>query len=150
MTIAIVKLSAKPAVNLLVLVLLLALSWIDLRSRYVPPAAVLAICLLSLPGVAFADVAFALGVYVLLRLLSALTKWSLGGGDIKLLAALALYLRIEQFSLFLLPLGVGCLGAIFWAVIQKIPKERQIPFVPFISSAFSLWLLLQLPVVAGG
>lgn len=150
MTTAIVKLLDRPVTGLLVLALLLALSWIDLRSCYVPPAIVLAIGLLALPGITLKDTLFSLGVYILLMVLSALTGWSIGGGDIKLLAILALYLRPGQFAHFLLPLGAGCLSVILWAFFQKIPKDRQIPFVPFICAAFTFWLFWRFPAARGG
>lgn len=150
MTIAIVKLLDRPLSGLLVLALLSALSWIDLRSCYVPPAIVLAIGFLALPGITLPDMFFSFGVYTLLMVLSALTSWSIGGGDIKLLAALALYLRPGQFAHFLLPLGAGCLSVILWAFFQKVPKDRQIPFVPFICAAFILWLFWQFPAARGG
>lgn len=130
------------AANLLILVLLLILSWIDVRTRYVPPTGVLTIGLLAIPGISFPDACLSIGVYALLRLASASTEQSIGGGDIKLLAALALYLGYYEFSLFVLPLGIGCLAVIAWALIKKAPKNQQIPFVPFISGSFICWILL--------
>ncbi len=52
----------------------------------------------------------------------------LGGGDIKYMMIVALYLGIEPFALFLIVTGV--LQTIFLLFIQKIKKRKIAPMVP--------------------
>lgn len=68
-----------------------------------------------------------------------LQKESMGGGDIKLLFVLGLYLN--WFEMLLL-LFVGCVLALVWALGPgKKRSDQEIPFGPFLSAA---WLVVIL------
>lgn len=68
-----------------------------------------------------------------------LQKESMGGGDIKLLFVLGLYLNWLEMLLLLF---VGCVLALVWALGPgKKRSDREIPFGPFLSAA---WLIVIL------
>ncbi len=66
-------------------------------------------------------------------------KETMGGGDIKLLFVLGLYLSWMEMILLLL---VGCVLALAWALgMSRSRRAPQIPFGPFLSAA---WLIVTL------
>lgn len=68
-----------------------------------------------------------------------LKKESMGGGDIKLLFVLGLYLNWIQMLLLLM---VGCVLALAWAVKpRKDRAQAEIPFGPFLSAAWCIVIL---------
>ena len=54
----------------------------------------------------------------------------MGGGDIKLLLALALYMRWPQMLLALL---AGCLAGLAFAAVRRIKRGEMLPFGPFLA-----------------
>ena len=55
----------------------------------------------------------------------------MGGGDIKLLFTLALYLTWAQLLLTLL---AGCLLGLVWAALSGRPQAAAVPFGPFLAA----------------
>ncbi len=64
-------------------------------------------------------------------------KEGLGGGDIKILTALACFFGAMSISLIIL---VSCLLALIWVVIFHKDKSAHLPFGPFLAVGSLLWL----------
>lgn len=66
-------------------------------------------------------------------------KETMGGGDIKLLFVMGLYLRWEQM---LLVLFAGCVAAlVFLLLMRRMKQGEAVPFGPFLSGA-CIWVIL--------
>lgn len=68
----------------------------------------------------------------------------MGGGDIKLLLALALYLSWAQQLLALL---AGCLTGLLWAALSGEKRGRAVPFGPFLSLGAGLTVFFGDPLL---
>jgi leader peptidase (prepilin peptidase)/N-methyltransferase len=119
-----------------VLILLAVLSVIDIRRREVPDIAVLAVCLYGLvagpgirPGLSAAAPVFVTGLFI-----AAVTDGGLGGGDVKLLTALAFFLG-EDFLLFAWFLAPLLTVILVYALITKKGLRFSVPLVPFMFAA---------------
>ena len=71
-----------------------------------------------------------------------LGREAMGGGDVKLLAVLALYLGWAELFLTLL---AGCLLGLAWAAVRR--KKDAIPFGPFLAAGAVLSAAFGGPVV---
>ncbi len=126
--------------NVAVLLLLFALSIIDITKREVPHWGVLILFVFSLVAVDDYSSSFFWCLYAFLglSLVYFISKGAIGGGDVKLLAALAFYLGAE----FVFYLGyfsfVSCLGFLIGFLYYRSTKI-SLPLVPFVFSAFLLW-----------
>ncbi len=69
---------------------------------------------------------------------------AMGGGDIKLLFALALYLSWAELLLTLL---AGCLQGFVWAALTGGRKGTAVPFGPFLSAGALLTVCFGEPVL---
>lgn len=138
--------------------LLLALSLTDVFRRIIPDSVLLLLAanrLIWLPVLGH-SVRGLLEVFkaaavpaVLLALVLALEKLSdrevMGGGDIKLLFALALYLTWAELLLALL---AGCLLGLLWAASAgRKGKGRAVPFGPFLSAGALLTVCFGGPLL---
>ncbi len=137
--------------NWLFLCCLFLLSMVDLEISEIPDGAIIfaaAVWLLTLPLLwtgwkdALLHLAAGLvygGAILLLSLLldRMLKKESLGGGDVKLLAVIGLYLGFVQ-TLFCLILA--CLIGLLQAVLTGKTRGKQFPFGPALSAAAALTL----------
>lgn len=138
---------------LLALLLVAALVW-DLRTRTIPHSIVGVIALLALPfwwatGLplwpdAALQVAVAAGVFALFAMAFAF-GW-MGGGDVKLIGALALWLPWQAvlFLIVLMSLAGGALSAAM-LIRQRLAKTEGPVEVPYgVAIAFAgLWLIAQ-------
>lgn len=71
------------------------------------------------------------------------SKGGMGGGDIKLISALAFILGVKKTILnILLSFIIGAVFSIFLLLLKKKGKKDAIPFGPFINIAFVTTLLL--------
>ena len=125
--------------------LLLALSLTDAAKRIIPDKLLLALaagrlcCFFAVEAdyaAAGLEILKACAIpAVLLALVLGLEKlWgreAMGGGDIKLLFVLALYLSWGQLLLTLLG---GCLLGILWAVLARQKQGAALPFGPFLAA----------------
>ena len=73
-----------------------------------------------------------------------LGREAMGGGDIKLLFALALYLSWAELLLTLL---AGCLQGFVWAALTGGRKGTAVPFGPFLSAGALLTVCFGEPVL---
>ncbi len=110
---------------------------VDLRHRIVPNRLVLVIAacgvgrrLLAAPGLIWFDLLGAASIVVALGLL-ARHEW-IGGGDVKLIAAVALLFPLSDVGALLLSIALagglmGCTYLAMRATVTKIPKPRFCP-----------------------
>ena len=134
--------------------MLLAASWLDLRSRTIPNGLNLAIALLAIPfwwasgleiwpGVAL-QIGLAVAVFAFFTL--AFLVGAMGGGDVKMLGALALWVPGNA----LLPLvvimslagGVLTLGMVIRHRLARNQGQLEIPYGVAIAFA-GLWLISE-------
>ena len=113
---------------------LFAVALVDLRNRIVPNRLVLVVAacgvgrrLLSAPGLIWFDLLAAASIVVALGLL-AHHEW-IGGGDVKLIAAVSLLFPLSDVGAVLLGIAVagGLMGVAYLAMratVTKIPKPR--------------------------
>lgn len=131
--------------------LLLVAAVTDIRRREIDHWTVIAIALLAIPfwfseGLAlWPDMALQLGVAALVfAIFAAMFAFGwMGGGDVKLLAALALWLPWQAVLLMLVIMsfagGALTLGMVVWTKLRRSPN----PEIPYgVAIAFSgLWLI---------
>lgn len=116
---------------------LFAAALVDLRRRIIPNRLVLviAVCgvgrrLLAAPGLIWFDLLAAASIVVALGLL-AHHEW-IGGGDVKLIAAVALLFPLSDVGALLLGIAIagglmGCTYLAIRATVTKIPMPRLCP-----------------------
>lgn len=126
---------------------MLALALIDLKRRLIPDRILVALVWNRLvwfvvlgQELNIVEVAAALGIagWVLIGVLFTEKMWkteAMGGGDIKLLFTLALYLNWGQMILMVL---LACVGGLVWAAKSKVKKGQLMAFGPWI--VFGAWL----------
>jgi prepilin peptidase CpaA len=139
--------------GLLAALLVAAAAW-DLRKREIPHTIVIAIALLALPFWAaselafWPDVAIQLGVASLLFVVFAgmfALGW-IGGGDVKLLAAIALWLPWQAVVMLLVIMSLAgavvTFGTVIWSRLRDPNATPEIPYGVAISFA-GLWLISE-------
>jgi len=138
---------------LLTLMLLAASAW-DLRTRTIPNSLVAAMALLALPfwwatGLAlWPDAALQVGVAILVFGLfaAAFAMGAMGGGDVKLIAALALWLPWQAVLMLLVIMSLAG-GALTAAMLirKRLARSPDAIEVPYgVAIAFGgLWLIAQ-------
>ena len=128
-----------------VAVLLLAAAWIDWRTRLIPNAIPLAVAGLYLPFVLLhpEHIGWTLAVAIATGCLAAgfflFARGVMGGGDVKLITAVALFAGAEHIALFALVMsltgGLLALATVFW--------ERSgwmiAPFIPLSAAVLPEW-----------
>ena len=137
-----------------VALLLVAACWYDLRSRTIPNGLNIAIALLAIPfwwsvGLAlWPDAAIQLGVAILVFSLFAIAFafGGMGGGDVKLIGALALWLPWQAVLLLLVIMSLA--GGLLTAAmlirkrVARSPDPIEVPYG--VAIAFGgLWLIAQ-------
>lgn len=134
--------------------LLLAAAVLDLRSRNIPNGLNLAIALLALPfwwatGLdVWPDMALQAGVAALVfgAFAIAFALGGMGGGDVKLLGALALWLPWQAviFLLVIMSLAGGVL-TLAMVIRQRLARKEGRPEIPYgVAIAFAgLWMIGQ-------
>lgn len=126
--------------TILLIVLLLIAGWTDIRSRTIPNEVNLAIALLAIgwwfvcglpfwPGIGI-RIAVAIVVFVIFALMFALRM--MGGGDVKMIAALALWLPFASLMTMLtvMALSGGIITLFLLARHRWRPNENR-PQVPY-------------------
>ena len=122
------------AVELLALPVMAYAAASDIRSRTIPDGAAAALVLLALAAaVVQRSAAFALlarPAPALLLLLLAAWRGGMGGGDVKLFAALCLFFEpFQSVAALLLALAAAFAAA-------KIKRSESLPFAPFLCGGF--------------
>ena len=133
--------------------LLIAASWTDIRAREIPNGLNLAVALLAIPfwwatGLAWSDVAVQAGVAAFVFLVFALAfgLGLMGGGDVKLLGALALWLPWQNVLALLVIMSLAG-GALTLAMVirQRLARSETKPEIPYgVAIAFAgIWLISE-------
>ena len=138
----------------LLAVLLLVAAWLDIRSRTIPNGLNLAVALLAIPfwwtiGLpVWPDVAVhvgvAVGVFGLFAILFALG--AMGGGDVKLVAAVALWLPWQAVVMLLVLMSLaGGVLTVAMVARRRLAAGREPLEIPYgVAIAFGgLWLIGQ-------
>lgn len=134
--------------------LLLVACWFDVRERTIPNWLNLAIAALAVPfwwsaGLAFwPDVLLQVGVSALVLFVFALAfaLGAMGGGDVKLIAAIALWLPAPAVMLLIFIMSVaGGVLTVVLAVRHKLAKRTERLEIPYgLAIAFGgLWLISE-------
>ena len=136
----------------------LLLAWIDLRRGIIPDWLNLAIAILGLARIAIPDGwALALGAAlegVLTGAIVWLLRWlyyrlrqrqGLGLGDVKLLAAAAVWVGIAGIPMLLLVASLAALAAagVLHLTGEKMTRQTALPFGPFLALGLLTTLTLQ-------
>jgi prepilin peptidase CpaA len=126
----------------------------DLKKREIPHFVVIAIALLAIPfwwasGIPFwPDVAIQIGVALLIfAIFAAMFAFGwMGGGDVKLLTALALWLPWQAVIMLLVIMSLAgaavTFGTIIWSRMRDPSATPEIPYGVAISFA-GLWLISE-------
>ena len=134
--------------------LLLAAAWLDLKSRTIPNGLNLAIALLAIPfwwatGLApWPDMALQLGVGLLVfaAFAAVFALGAMGGGDVKLVAAVALWLPWQAVIVLLVLMSLAG-GVLTLAMVahRSLAKRENMLEIPYgVAIAFGgLWLIGQ-------
>ena len=139
---------------MLLAALLLACCWFDWRSRTIPNGLNAAIALLAIPfwwaaGLAlWPDIALQIGLAVAVFAIFALAFaiGAMGGGDVKLLGALALWLPWQALLAMLFVMSVaGGVLTLGFLVAVRIAGRKDRPEIPYgLAIAFGgLWVLSE-------
>jgi prepilin peptidase CpaA len=147
--------NAIPSILLAMLAaMLLAACWCDLKARTIPNLLNLAVALLAIPfwwsiGLAlWPDVALQLGVAALVFALFAIAFafGAMGGGDVKLVAAIALWLPASSVVALLFIMSVAG-GALTLAMLirHRLARRKSQLEIPYgVAIAFGgLWLISE-------
>jgi len=139
--------------GLLAALLVAAALW-DLKKREIPHTIVIAVALLAIPfwfasGLAlWPDVAAQVGVAALILAIFAgmfVMGW-MGGGDVKLLTALALWLPWQAVVMLLIIMSLAGVVVTFGTVIwSRLRDPKATPEIPYgVAIAFAgLWLISE-------
>jgi len=135
-------------------VMLLAASWCDLKSRTIPNSLNIAIALLAIPfwwsiGLTlWPDAAIQIGVAFLVFALFAIAfaLGAMGGGDVKLVGALALWLPFQAVIVLLFVMSIaGGVLTLAMFLRHKLARKRGQLEIPYgVAIAFGgLWLISE-------
>lgn len=112
------------------------LSYTDLKKFVVPNNIVIAMTIMMIifgyieSKIYISSIFLSLGVLLFFVLIILLKRdMILGGGDIKYMMLIALYLDVHSFALFLVFTGI--LQTLSLLYVQKIKKHKIAPMVPF-------------------
>jgi len=127
-----------------VAVLLFYLSYLDLKKREVPDFAVLTLFIYSLFTCKDFKESFLMAVIVFMVLLipSIIFEGSIGGGDIKLLTALAFFMG-KDFSVLALPMFVLLAGTLIYGLIKGKGVKYSVPLVPYVFVSYLFYFSLE-------
>lgn len=138
----------------LLVMMLLAACWCDLKSRTIPNKLNIAIALLAIPfwwsiGLAlWPDAALQVGVAAIVFALfaGAFALGAMGGGDVKLIGALALWLPFQAvvMLLFVMSVAGGVLTLVMYLRHRLAAKQGQLEIPYGVAIAFGgLWLISE-------
>jgi prepilin peptidase CpaA len=134
--------------------MLLAACWCDLKARTIPNGLNLAIALLAIPFwwsvdlPLWPDAALQFGVAAIVFGLFAIAFaiGAMGGGDVKLVAAIALWLPFQAVAalLFIMSLAGGALTLAMWLRHKLARRTEQLEIPYGVAIAFGgLWLISE-------
>lgn len=131
----------------------------DIRSFIIPNIIVLSILLLGFINLIVTEgkgigygLSGLIGIGLLFFAIHYLTKGAIGIGDVKLLAAIGLFLGFwNTIGVLLLASLLSGLGCIFLIVLGRLKRDSRVPFAPFIFIGGSIYIvLLELGLMVKG
>ncbi len=138
----------------IILSILIAISLIDYYHKIIPDGLTLMIFIVTIVYKAVNLFAFGVPLHiwenvfgllaggVLFFLIAIVSNGGMGGGDIKLIAALGFILGLKKTLLnILLSFIIGAVFSIFLLFMRKKGKKDEIPFGPFINISFLITIL---------
>ncbi len=112
----------------------------DLQKREIPNAVIILMLALGLLHMLFSIllgtswVEYPLGALLAALLLIAWHKGSIGGGDVKLLSAIGLYLGLPRMLLAVCGMAVACIFTLLWSLLRNRSLKTAIPLAPVLSA----------------
>ncbi|ADH59856.1 peptidase A24A prepilin type IV [Thermoanaerobacter mathranii subsp. mathranii str. A3] len=127
-----------------IVMILSYLSYTDLKKREVPDFAVLALFIYSLfTCTSFKEsILMAALVFILLLIPSILFEGSIGGGDIKLLTALAFFMG-RDFSVLAFPMFILLVATLIYGLIKGKGLKYSVPLVPYVFVSYLFYFSLE-------
>ena len=135
------------AIEVLLIVQLLAALW-DIKSMTIPlkitaPAILTGVGIMSVTGRIIEGTAAAIVSFILMKLLSIISRKQVGGGDIAIMTVTGLYTGISTLiSILFTSVTLAGLFSVIFIVSKKANKKTEIPFAPFILAATVLLVLI--------
>lgn len=127
-------------VNPLLLPMLIYVAVRDLKSRTIPNMAIILIAALGIGNIVLQQIYWTAALLrllpALLLFVAAVVKDGCQGGDVKLYAALCLFLAPLRSLIVLLT------AFLFVIIVSKITKSRSFPFAPYLCGSFLLFSIL--------
>lgn len=114
-------------------------TYYDFRFRIIPDKLILLKLLMGLPF--YQNVLWLLLYGSVMLIFAGLSQEALGGGDVKYIAAMALYLGSRTWMSLFLGSLFFCLAVIVLLVIRRISLKTSLPFGPFLAAGGILTLL---------
>ena len=120
----------------------------DLKKRIIPNSAVACLFLLGLLNVVLIAISgisifpYPIAVIVMLPSLVAWRNGKIGGGDIKLLLGMGLYLGIWRMTVVCIGMILPCLGYLLYLAIRKARPVR-VPLAPFMLVGSTLSIVIS-------
>lgn len=118
--------------------LLLLASYIDIKKRIIPDTINIIILIIAIvinKGNIKNNIIPALIIFLITYIVAYITNDGFGGGDIKLLTALALYIGDKIYIITLI-------AAVTGLIIGLIKKQKNIPFGPYIAFGYIITNIL--------
>ncbi len=135
------------AIEVLLVVQLLAALW-DIKSMTIPlkitvPSIFAGLAIMSSTGKILEGTATAIASFILMKLLSIISRNQVGGGDIAIMTVTGLYTGISTLiSILFTSVTIAGLFSVAFIVSGKANKKTEIPFAPFILAATVLLVLI--------
>lgn len=113
-------------------ILAILVTYFDLRYRLIPDKLNFLGLLLGLPY--FQNLLWLLFYGLVMLLVAVVSKEALGGGDVKYIAVMALYLGSRTWEALFLGSVFFCLAALPLLILKKMSWQESLPFGPFLAA----------------
>ncbi|AEY65758.1 A24 family peptidase [Clostridium sp. BNL1100] len=134
-------------IEVLLVVQLLAALW-DINSMTIPvkitvPAILVGVGIMALTGRILEGMAASIVSFILMKLLTVISRNQVGGGDIAIMTITGLYSGISTLiSILFTSVTLAGLFSSIFILSGKAHKKTEIPFAPFILSATVMLILI--------
>lgn len=119
-------------------------SYTDLKERIVPNKVVLILLLYSFFIIEDYKQSIVMGLFVLMVQLAmaVITNGGIGGGDIKLVSAMAFIMGYDM-ALMALPLALMMIITTIYCIITKKGIKYSVPFIPYVFISYIMMLICK-------
>lgn len=137
-------------VYIVMLTILLVISVIDVKEKRISSKGLLILLVGGIAAIVINrdlsmldGVTAMLIVYIVLWIIHRFSKGSLGLGDVKLCAVIALYLGVERtFGMISTSMILCSITALVLIIVDKGYKNKSLPFAPFVAAGTMMAILL--------